>query len=229
MHGIALIVILTLAYTVFATRASIASTKAELDKRSQPLRDNALAQHFSSMAAALELPHIPVNIYDVDQVNGLAAPDGRIFITRGFYQKFKSGAFTADELASVVAHELGHVALGHSKRRMISFGVAQAMQTGGALVLSRFIPFVGPMIVGAIASMLTARLSRSDEYEADEYATALLIKSGVGTAGQKTLFHKLDRMTAAHGSGPPAWLRSHPPSEERIAAIEANEARWGAS
>ncbi|MEM1410435.1 MAG: M48 family metallopeptidase [Pseudomonadota bacterium] len=226
MHGIALIIVLSIIYTVVMTQVSIASTRRTLTERSRPLRDGRLQQNFAKMADALDLRAIDVNLYEVEQVNGLAAPDGRIFITRGFYEKFRSGVFTADELASVVAHELGHVALGHSRRRTISFGVAQAMQTGLGLVLSRFLPFISPLIVGGVASMVTARLSRDDEYEADEYATALLIKSGIGTEGQKSLFHKLDRMSAARGDGPPAWLRSHPKSEERIAAIEANEARW---
>ncbi len=47
-----------------------------------------------------------MNIYEVDPVNGLAAPDGRIFLTRGFYRTFREGEVTADELASVIAHEL---------------------------------------------------------------------------------------------------------------------------
>ena len=43
------------------------------------------------MAAALDLPAIKVHVFDVDPVNGLAAPDGRIFLTRGFVQKYRAG------------------------------------------------------------------------------------------------------------------------------------------
>jgi metalloprotease len=71
-----------------------------------------------------------------------------------------------------------------------------------------------------------ARLSRRDEFEADAYASALLIKSGIGTGPQKSLFRKLGALTANLAEGVPAWLLSHPKTEERIAAIEANEARW---
>jgi putative metalloprotease len=74
--------------------------------------------------------------------------------------------------------------------------------------------------------MLTARLSRSDEYEADAYASALMIKAGIGTGPQKTLFTKLDKLTGARGAKQPAWLLSHPKTPERIAAIEANEIKW---
>jgi hypothetical protein len=44
------------------------------------------------MAAALGLERIRVNLYEVDVVNGLAAPDGRIFLTRGFLREIPRAA-----------------------------------------------------------------------------------------------------------------------------------------
>lgn len=98
---------------------------------------------------------------------------------------------------------------------------------GLSLVLSRLIPGIGVMIANALATLLAARLSRDDEYEADAYASALLVKSGLGTGPQKALFSKLDALTKSTGGAVPAWLMSHPKTELRVAAIEANEARWG--
>jgi putative metalloprotease len=95
------------------------------------------------------------------------------------------------------------------------------------MVLGRFIPGVGPWIAGMLTSLIAARLSRTDEYEADAYASALLHKSGIGVEPQKTLFTKLEKLTGARG-GSPAWLLSHPKTEERIKAIEANVAKWDA-
>jgi putative metalloprotease len=178
------------------------------------------------MAKALEIDRIKVHIYEIEPVNGLAAPDGRIFITRGFFNKYRAGEVTSEEMASVIAHELGHVALGHSRRRMIDFSGQNAMRTALAMILNRFIPFVGPWIAGLVMSLLAARLSRADEFEADAYASALLVKAGIGTAPQKTLFQKLEKLTGARGAAVPAWLLSHPKSTQRIAAIEANEAKW---
>ena len=74
--------------------------------------------------------------------------------------------------------------------------------------------------------MLAARLSRGDEYEADAYASALLVKAGIGTGPQKSLFQKLEKLTGARGAATPAWLLSHPKTGERIAAIEKLEAGW---
>jgi metalloprotease len=176
-------------------------------------------------ARALDLERIKVHVFEIEPINGLAAPDGRVFITRGFLNKYRRGEVSADEIASVVAHELGHVALGHARRRMFDFTGANALRMGLAMILGRFIPFVGIWIAEFISRILQMALSRGDEYEADEYAAALLTKSGIGIEPQVSLLAKLDRMTGMQGR-PPAWLASHPPAEDRIAAIRAAEARW---
>ncbi|MGR3322853.1 MAG: M48 family metalloprotease [Pseudooceanicola sp.] len=220
-------ILLAILYGVVMYRFSAWRTKKELDARSTELADPALLRVTSRLAKALDLPRIRVNLYEIEPVNGLAAPDGRIFITRGFYQKFRAGEVTADEMASVIAHELGHVALGHSRRRMIDFSGQNALRTALGMVLSRLIPGVGIYIAGLLTSLLAARLSRGDEYEADAYAAALLTKAGIGTEPQKSLFRKLAELTG--GGGPaPAWLMSHPKTDDRIAAIDRLEAGWAA-
>jgi len=88
------------------------------------------------------------------------------------------------------------------------------------------VPIIGPWIANMLTSLLAARLSRSDEFEADEYAAALLTKAGIGIAPQKSLFVKLEALTQARSGMAPAWLMSHPKSEDRIAALEKLEARW---
>ncbi|CUH19403.1 Metalloprotease LoiP precursor [Jannaschia seosinensis] len=203
--------------------------KRQMDESSTPLADPRLEPVFARMAQVLEVERIRVHVHEVDPVNGLAAPDGRIFLTRGFLRKFETGEVTADEMASVVAHELGHVALGHARRRLIDFSGQNAIRVALAGVLGRIIPGVGPWIANALASLVAARLSRQDEYEADTYASALLVKAGIGTQPQKSMFEKLSHLTGTGGHGMPAWLMSHPKTDERIAAIEANEAKWGLS
>lgn len=219
-------ILLALMYGIVMYRFSAWRTAKELDAQSTELADPMLKVMSDRMAAALEVDRIRVHIYEIDPVNGLAAPDGRIFITRGFYNKFRAGEVSADEMASVIAHELGHVALGHSRRRMIDFSGQNALRTALAMVIGRFIPGIGPMIAGALTSLLAARLSRADEYEADAYAAALLTKAGIGVEPQISLFRKLETLTNAKGGAAPAWLLSHPKTDERIAALQALQSRW---
>lgn len=221
-------IMLAILYALAMYRLSAWRTARELDARSTELADPVLKRLCDKMADALDLPRIKVHIYEIDPVNGLAAPDGRIFITRGFYRKYRNGDVTADEIASVIAHELGHVALGHSRRRMIDFSGQNALRTALAMVLSRILPGIGVLIANSLTALLAARLSRGDEYEADAYASALLTKVGIGTAPQKSLFFKLEDLTQQRAGAAPAWLMSHPKTAERIKAIEANEARWNA-
>jgi putative metalloprotease len=219
-------IILTVAYAVISMRFSVWRTKAMLDQKSRPLRDPQIGALTDRMASALGMKSITVNVFEDDMVNGLAGPDGRIFITRGFLNRMAGGHVTPEEIASVVAHELGHVALGHSRRRMIDFTGQNVVMVLLTSVLNRFLPGIGMVIANLVAGAVRARLSRRDEFEADAYATALLLKAGIGAAPQKSLFAKLDRLTGGSAGAVPAWLMSHPKSAERIAAIESNEARW---
>ena len=219
-------ILLAVLYALAMYRFSMWRTARDLDAQSTELADPVLKPLLDQFAASLELPRIKVYIYEINPVDGLAAPDGRIFITRGFYKKFLDGDVTAEELMSVIAHELGHVALGHSRRRMIDFSGQNALRTALAMVIGRFIPGVGVWIANVLTSLLAARLSRSDEYEADAYAAALLTKSGFGIAPQISLFEKLDHLTGASGGRPPAWLLSHPKTAERVEALRTLETRW---
>ena len=218
-------ILLPILYALVLWRFSVWRLGRELDARSQPLRDPRLEPVLGRMANTLALPEIPVHLYEVAQVNGLAAPDGRIFLTRGMVEAFRADQITADEIASVVAHELGHVALGHTRRRMIDFTGQSALRLALTSILGRVLPGLGAHLAGFLSTLLAARLSRRDEYAADAWATALLIKAGIGVEGQKSLLAKLEQQ-AGKREGPAAWLMSHPRAGERIAAIEANERRW---
>lgn len=219
--------LLAIGYAMLMLKFSVWRTKKTLDAQSRPLTDPDITALADRMAVALDVPAIKVHVYEIDAVNGLAAPDGRIFLTRGFLLRKQRGEVTPEELASVIAHELGHVALGHSRRRMIDFTGQNAVFIMLSAVLSRYVPFVGMWIANFISTALMAHLSRRDEFEADAYASALLIKSGIGTGPQVSLFTKLGALTQNRAQGAPAWLLSHPKTADRIAAIEANAQRWG--
>lgn len=226
MTKLLLPLLLAVGYAVLMMRFSVWRTKKLLDQRSVPLTDPEITGLADRMAVAMDVPEIRVKVFDIEAVNGLAAPDGRIFLTRGFLARKARGEVTAEELASVIAHEMGHVAQGHMRRRMIDFTGQNAVFVMLSALLNRFLPFIGIWIANLISTALMARLSRRDEFEADAYASALLIKAGIGTGPQKSLFRKLEALTSTRAEGIPAWLLSHPKVEERIAAIEANEARW---
>ena len=218
-------ILLAVGYGLIYWHFSAWRTKRELDQSSTPLKDPMLEALTARLARALDLKRIQVNVYEIPTINGLAAPDGRIFLTRGFLDRYKAGEVSAEELASVIAHELGHVALGHTRKRMIDFSGQNAVRVMLAAVLGRLLPGIGILVANGLVHLLAAGLSRKDEYEADEYAAALLTKAGIGTEGQKSLLTRLESLTGMRGA-PPVWLASHPKTADRVAAIEELERRW---
>ena len=212
-------IILALVYGYAMFRFSVWRTARALDDKSTELADPILKVLMDRMATALGIDRIRVHIYEIQQVNGLAAPDGRIFITRGFFNKYRAGEVTSEEMASVIAHELGHVALGHSRRRMIDFSSQNAMRTALAMIFNRFLPGIGPWIAGALISLLAARLSRDDEFEADAYAAEVTGNPGAMVEALR----KLSKDNLSNLTPHPfyVWLNySHPPVVERISALE---------
>lgn len=218
-------ILLIILYAAAMWYFSLMRLKADLREKSSPLTHPRLMPMLERLGAAMDLPPIRAHVYEIAPVNGLAAPDGRIFLTRGFLDRLDSNDVTEAELASVIAHELGHVAHGHSRRRMVDFAGQNAIRMALAGVLGRFLPGIGGWIANLVASAVAARLSRQDEFEADAFASALMVKAGLGTGPQKSLFRKLDKLAAGRGNAP-AWLMSHPQTAARIAAIEALEKRW---
>jgi putative metalloprotease len=211
-------------YGIVMFQFSAWSMKRQLSQQSNPLLDPNLEKIMLKFADVLEVEKIRINIFETEPINGLAAPDGRIFITRGFYKKYQNGDITVEEISSVVAHELGHVALGHIRRRMIDFSGQNAVRAALGALLSRLVPGLGGIIASIIGNLLMAKLSRQDEYEADEYASALMIKSGLGIEPQVSMFKKLDKISNQQGSVP-AWLMSHPPTQERINSIKTKHTK----
>jgi putative metalloprotease len=224
MPGIVAILALTVVFALVNWRLSMARLRKMLEEKGAPLHDEGLEALIAKLGAVVDLPQLKANVFDMDVVNGLATPDGRIFISSALLQKYRMGIIKGEEVASVIAHELGHVALGHHSRRLVDWTGRNAVAMVLGAMLNRFIPVIGFYIAQFLASLATARLSRRDEFEADRYATALMIRAGLGHGPQVSMFRKLERMNP--GPRPAAWLASHPPVPDRIAAIEGNVAAW---
>lgn len=206
---------------------SMRSLRRDLNANAKPIDDPALEALVRRLGRQVEIDHLQAHMFQMDAINGLAAPDGRIFITTGLFERYRRGEITVEEVGSVIAHELGHVARGHHKRRMIDWTGQNAVRMALGMIISRFIPIIGYYIANFVSSILMSKLSRRDEFEADEYASALMVAAGYGVSPQIGMFRKLGALSP--GGRGVAWLASHPATDERIAAIQANAAKWKAA
>ena len=153
-------------------------------------------------------------------VNAFALPGGFIGVNTGLINI----ADTESELASVLAHEIGHVTQRHIARQ---FGQEQQMQIpvlaaiAAAVLLSRAHPDLasGAMVAaqaGAVQSSLA--FSRDYEREADRVGLQTLENAGFDPRAMAAFFEKLQRSTRlADDASLPGWLRTHPMTVERIA------------
>ena len=207
---------------------SIYSSKSlskKLEKKSKIFHDPVIDNYLKAFQSILGLGKLQVFILNEKQINGLVTPNGNIYITQGFIDQYRAGKVSGVELTTVIAHELGHLALGHTKKRLITFSAISAISMVISTILSRLLPYIGAIIGRFLSQVLISGLSRKDEFEADSYAAALLIKSGIGTAPQISLLKKLEQLTGIVSSNV-TWTLSHPSPEQRINAIQNLEASW---
>ena len=104
-------------YFWFRVRAQMSGSA--LRGQSKVLQNDQLEGLFQRLADAAGIEHVQVRVLPDRNPNGLATDTGEIYVTQGFIDCFQKGEVTARELASVAAHELGHLALGHMKRRAL--------------------------------------------------------------------------------------------------------------
>lgn len=160
------------------------------------------------LAAAAGLETVPEpRVIDSGMVNAVALPGGRILVFGGLIREAQS----PDELAGVIAHEIGHLKHRHVMRRLIGtmgFDLVIGMMTGGRVG-------GGNLAVVAVQSSN----SREVETEADAAALAMLSKAGIDTGGLAKFFERLAKKEDGGGLMG-GLLASHPPSGLRARHAE---------
>jgi Zn-dependent protease with chaperone function len=176
----------------------------------------ALDKLVGRLADAAALPvALRVDVVRRPEPNAVALPGGRIYVDQGLIDQ----ARTPDELAGVLAHEMGHVAARD--------GTRVVLQTAGlsfmfGMMLGDFVG--GGAVVIAAKTVLKSSYSRRVESAADAYSVALMQEAG---GDPRALGAILARIVVEKNHGL-AILSDHPETKDRIAAINAVEVR-GAS
>lgn len=154
-----------------------------------------------------------VVVSDWSVVNAFAVPGGKIILLKGLIDKAQS----PDELAGVLAHEMGHGLSLHAETgiiRAVGFAAAIEFMMGGSS---------GTLAnLGLVLAQLS--YSRVAEHEADLQAIALLKKAEISPHGFADFFKRMEE--SEHDGDKKGWgnldiLRSHPPTAERAALIDS--------
>jgi Zn-dependent protease with chaperone function len=158
-------------------------------------------------AAALPLP-LKVMVVRRPESNAITLPGGHIYVFQGLVDK----AETPDELAGVIAHEVGHVAHRDGTRTVIE-GAGLSLLFG--MLLGDFVG--GGAVIFAAKTILQTSYSREVEAAADGYGVTLMTKIGGDPRALGTILTRI-----AGGTHPgPKVLADHPETRDRVVAIEA--------
>lgn len=156
-------------------------------------------------------------------LNAFALPGGFIAVHSGLLL----AARNESELASVVAHEIGHVAQRHIAR-MIGAQKQDALIPLASLVLAAIAARSSPDLASAsmlggqgLAMQRQLNFTREAEREADRVGLQIMQAGGFDPSGMVGFFRRLQNSTRLYGDGAPAYLQSHPLTTERIADIDA--------
>lgn len=152
-----------------------------------------------------------IHVLDSELVNAFALPGGHVVLFRGLL----NAADTPDEVAAVLAHELGHVYYRHATE-----GALRSAGSIGVLGLL-FGDFAGGTVALFLADQLiNARYSQDAETQADEFAHELLLDAQISPAALAVFFQRLKDMSGEQ-SGLAAHLSSHPELQARMDAALA--------
>lgn len=162
-------------------------------------------------------------VLDTDEINAFAAPGGFIFVSRGLLRCCKS----EDDLAAVLAHEIGHVQFEHgikaiSKSRLTGAVTTILMETAKNLT-SQQVAELTTAFEGSIdditKTLVNSGYARGQEYQADGASIAILKRVGYDPQGLKRMLTEMDKLMKSDGKG---FAKTHPAPKDRIKEIESS-------
>jgi len=158
-----------------------------------------------------------VTLFEEESANAFALPGGKIGVHTGMLRV----ARTQDQLAAVLAHEVGHVIARHANERMSTGAVAQM---GTAVAVQTIAGSMSPakaQMVGALGGIgleygVLLPFSRTQEAEADLIGLELMARAGFDPHAAVDLWRN---MSAQGGAQPPEFMSTHPSNATRIAEL----------
>ncbi len=161
-------------------------------------------------------------ILESDEVNALAAPGGFIFITKGLLKRCKD----EEMLASILAHEVGHVSAKHGLQSIKKSRLLDAFSIIGEEALERYGPEklaeltnIFEDVLADIAENLIERgYDRKYEHEADRLSVKIASRTGYSPQGLLDFLSTMvDETSNTELKG---WFKTHPSALKRIEEVK---------
>ena len=152
-------------------------------------------------------PHISYTFQIVEDssINAFATMGGFVYLNTGLI----TAADNEAQLASVIAHEIGHIEGRHAVEQMQQTAIAQGLMSAAGLDRNAAVNI-------GVDLALRRPNSRQDEFEADQLGADTLKKAGYAPIAAVDFMRKLVNQTGST----PTFLSTHPASSERVEALE---------
>ena len=193
-----------------ACKASDAESKVAASGSAYAKRLTRVMKGFGDMT--LNGQKINYKVYMTKEVNAWAMGNGCVRVYSGLMDMMND-----DELRGVIGHEMGHVALGHSKKAMQTAYTVSAARTAAGAAGNAMATALSQSQLGDLTEkFINAQFSQSQESASDDYSFDLLKREGMKREGLVTAFQKL----ATLDGGSSSMLSSHPSSPSRAEHIQ---------
>ncbi|MFW6292143.1 MAG: M48 family metalloprotease [Spirochaetota bacterium] len=171
-------------------------------------------------------------VLDHDEINAFATPGGHVFITRGMLALTES----EDELAAVLAHEIGHVAMRHGLGSIRNARVVGAVQDGmfdtldtlSGQKLEEVTEIFGDTTADIVDTLATRGYSGATERQADAAAVDILLRVGYDPYALVRVLGRMDAAQQAQYEGGherQGFSKTHPRPQSRIFDLEKTDLR----
>ncbi len=158
------------------------------------------------LAANSTRPNIPYTFQVVkdDSVNAFATMGGFVYVNTGLLKTSDNEA----QLASVIGHEIGHIANRHSVEQMRQRAIAGGVAAAAGLDRNTAVNI-------GVDLAIQRPTSRQDEFEADQSGLTTLSRAGYAPSAMVAFMEKLLKAPSV-----PSFLSEHPATSDRIAALK---------
>ncbi len=159
------------------------------------------------LAKNSQRPNIPYTfeVVDNDSINAFATMGGYVYVNKGLI----AAADNEAELASVIGHEIGHIAGRHGIEQMRDRALSQGLLSATGLDRNNAVQI-------GVELAIARPNSRADELEADRFGLENITKANYAPAGILGFMQKL----LQRGGSAPNFLSTHPATSERIAVLQ---------
>ena len=187
--------------------------------------DARVSQYVTALGQAV-VPHTDrpalaytFTVVETDEINAFAVPGGFVYVTAGLLRAAGSGA----EVATVIAHELGHISARHGvqalERQVIEQGLVDLLGTSN----------LGPIVQTALQLGTGLVFDQDQEYEADQLGVQYATAAGFNAWGMVDFFQYLQTLEGTSEPADPLngvfsqlgeLFSTHPPTTDRISRVE---------